>query len=156
MRLLLILWTITMISCNNSRYIYIVRHSEKSDSTVTSGLSPAGYHRALALRDSLIRKKIRIIYATTIPATRETAAPLANALHRSIFVHNYNAIDRIVTQIKSIKNKNILVVDHRATMPAIIEGLTGHKITSPAVSEYGNLYIVRIKGKKTGLSFKHY
>jgi broad specificity phosphatase PhoE len=97
--------TIMILSCNNSRFIYIARHAEKSDSTITSGLSMAGHGRALALRDKLINKKVEIIFATTIPATQETAQPLANTLHKPISIYRYNAIDSIVTLLKELKSK---------------------------------------------------
>jgi 2,3-bisphosphoglycerate-dependent phosphoglycerate mutase len=148
--------TIMIFSCNNSRYIYIARHAEKSDSTITSGLSIAGHLRAFALKDRLISKKIGIIFATTIPATQETAQPLAGILHERISIYRYNAIDSIVTRLKEIKSKNILVVDHRGTIPAIIEGLTDRKIKPPEVSDYGNLYIIKIKKGKKGLTMRHY
>src|SRR6266540_1869588 len=95
--------TIIILSCNNSRYIYIARHAEKSDSTITSGLSSAGQQRAFALKDRLINKKIEIIFATTIPATQETAQPLAGMLHEPISIYRYNAIDSIVTRLREIK-----------------------------------------------------
>jgi broad specificity phosphatase PhoE len=147
---------ILLVSCSTSHYCYIVRHAEKADSTITAELSSLGHQRALALRDSLINKNITTIFATTIHGTQETAKPLAEASHKTVQIYNYNAVDSIVRVIKNTRNKNILVVDHRGTMPAIIVGLTGQKINTPPVIEYDNLYVIETRRGKSQLSQKKY
>jgi broad specificity phosphatase PhoE len=153
---IIISMAVLLISCSSPHYCYIVRHAEKQDSTITAGLSPVGHQRALALRDSLMSKKIKTVFATTIHGTQETAQPLADALHKTLHIYSYNAVDSIVNALKNIRNKNILVVDHRGTMPAIIEGLTGQKIKTPDVIEYDNLYIIKTKKGKSQLTQKKY
>jgi 2,3-bisphosphoglycerate-dependent phosphoglycerate mutase len=143
-------FVIAMFSCNSSHYIYIVRHTEKQDSTITSVLSANGRLQSLALKDRLLNKKIDAIFVTTIHAPQETAEPLAEAINQKPHIYSYNALDSLVNILKGMKNKNIVVVDHRGTIPVLIEKLTGNKVETPDIRAYDNIWIIRNrKGAKT-------
>ena len=150
-----ILLLLLITSCNSSRYCYIVRHAEKQDNTPYSVLSEAGHKRALLLRDSLIDKKIDIIYATPFQRTQETARPLSEALHKPLSIYRNNAHDSIATVIRNSKH-NILLVGHSGNIPSIILGITGQKVSPIGESEYDNIYIIKTKkGTRTLIQKKY-
>jgi phosphohistidine phosphatase SixA len=135
------------MSCASTRYVYVVRHAEKLDKTPYSVLSPSGHARAARLRDSLMDKNIGVVFATTFQRTQETAQPLATAINKPLLIYRNNAVDSIVNVINQLPRQNILLVGHSGNIPDIISGLTGVKVKSIGEEEYGNLYIIREKGK---------
>ncbi|MEO6729672.1 MAG: phosphoglycerate mutase family protein [Ferruginibacter sp.] len=147
----LLLLSLVMLSCGSTHYCYVVRHADKLDNTPYSVLSSAGHARSIVLKNYLTDKKIDIIFATPFQRTQETAQPLAQALNRSLLLYRNNAVDSIVTMIRSIKKKNILLVGHSGNIPSIIEGLTTKKIRPIAEGEYDNLYIIKTRKSKTEL-----
>src|SRR5215216_2226928 len=112
MKVLLFLMTLVIVSCSSTHNLYIVRHAEKLDSTPYSVLSPQGHQRAAVLKNSLLPKKIDLIFATQFQRTQETAQPLATALNKPLLIYRNNAIDSIVQVLKNNNTKNILLVAH--------------------------------------------
>jgi phosphohistidine phosphatase SixA len=132
-------------SCQQTKYLYIVRHAEKLDNTPYSVLSPAGHQRAAILKDSLLNKKIDVIFVTPFQRTQETAKPLADAIHKPFAIYRNNAVDSIVTVLNGMKSKNILLVGHSGNLPAIIEGITGKKVNAIGENSYNDFYIIKTK-----------
>lgn len=149
--LYLFLLSVLTLSCSTAHYCYVVRHAEKLDKTPYSVLSPAGHARAKVLKNYLVDKKIDMVFATTFQRTQETAQPLARAINKSLLIYRNNAVDSIVTVIKGIENKNILLVGHSGNIPSIIEGLTTKKIKPIDEEEYDNIYIIKIRKSRTRL-----
>ena len=150
-RILLVILLPVMASCHSTRYIYLVRHAEKQDGTPFSLLSDAVHQRAQVLKDSLIHKKIGAIYATPLERTQQTARPLADAMQKPVSIYRPNAVDSMVSLLKSNGNRNVLVVGHSGPLPAIIEGVTGQKVKPIAEPEYDNFYIIKLKKGKAEL-----
>ena len=145
--------TFSIISC--TRKVYVVRHAEKIAATDSLGklmindlpLSEAGKVRAIVLKEQLNGEKIRHIYSTNFSRTKNTADPLSRAIN--VPVEIYNNIDSLVSVVKTQKG-NTLIVGHSNTVDDIINKLTGEKKLSDLKDfEYDNLYVVRIRGKKT-------
>lgn len=160
--LLLLLSVFILASCKTTTY-YVVRHAEKADNTTPGDvpLSEAGTRRAEALKDLLQHKNIGTIYATNFQRTRLTAQPLANAVGRTIQV--YNALDstfvpRIVNIGNQDKDGNILIVGHSNTVDDIVNTLVGHTVVEHdlADTQYGDLYVVKQKGKKFTVQHRHF
>ena len=156
MKVILFAVSLVVLSCSSTHNLYIVRHAEKLDNTSYSVLSPQGHQRAAVLRDSLLSKKINLIFATQFQRTQETAQPLATALNKSLLIYRNNAIDSIVLVLKRNKSKNILVVAHSGNIPSIIEGLTGEKVKAIDENEYDNFYIIKNKKSNVELIQKKY
>ena len=156
MKVLLFFLTLLIVSCSSTRNLYIVRHAEKLDNTPYSVLSAQGHQRAAVLRDSLLSKKVDLIFATQFQRAQETAQPLATALNKPLLIYRNNAIDSIVSVLKRNKSKNILVVAHSGNIPSIIEGLTGEKVKAIDENEYDNFYIIKNKKGTIELIQKKY
>ena len=156
MKVLLFFMTLLIVSCSSSYNLYIVRHAEKLDNTPYSVLSAQGHQRAAVLRDSLLHKKVDLIFATQFQRAQETAQPLAAALNKPLLIYRNNAIDSIVSVLKQKKSKNILLVAHSGNIPSIIEGLTGEKVKAIDENEYDNFYIIKNKKGTIELIQKKY
>lgn len=141
------------ISC--SRTVYVVRHAEKLAASDSVGkmmandppLSEAGKVRALVLKDELAGKHIGHIYSTNTIRTKATAEPLSQAVKIDIEV--YSDIDSLVGLIRAAK-ENVLVVGHSNTVDDIVNKLCEQIKVSGDLkdTEYDNLFVVKIRGKK--------
>lgn len=143
---LYILIAFYLTSC--SRTYYIVRHAEKAapDASMSSDvpLSPAGQHRAIALKDELKSKKITGIYATNTIRARATADPLSNELKLPIITYGPVPDSTFMKMLKSMKG-NTLIVGHSNTVDDIVNSLANEKkISDLEDSVYDNLYIIKI------------
>ncbi len=131
--------------------IIFVRHAEKAvDGGDDPALSPAGRRRVAELTRQLVDADvvagIDAIYVSQYRRSRETAAPLADALNLTI--NEYDAADTeavLETILKRHKGKIILVVAHSNTLPVLIANLGASKKVPPiAENEYDNIYIISI------------
>jgi broad specificity phosphatase PhoE len=127
--------------------IFFVRHAEKA---ATGGddmdLSEAGRARAESLATLLKEAEISEIYTTELKRTRETAAPLAKALHLEPTVIPAKDQPALIEKLKG-SSGNVLVVGHGNTIPKLIETLG---ITNPIKiddNDYDNLFIVLLEAK---------
>jgi len=147
-----------LLSCKTTSY-YVVRHAEReSSNTMTSDvpLSEAGKQRALALRDLLQREGVKHIFSTNYLRTKSTAQPLADAIHLPVEIYDPRDTG-FVSRIKMLKG-NILIVGHSNTVDDLVNGLGGEMLVSGDLpeSEYGDLFIVRKKGKRLQFEKTHF
>lgn len=140
---LFIITSSLFLSCTS--HYYIVRHAERLDNSANSPLSTAGFQRADVLRDSLGGKGIDSILVTTFLRTQQTAAPLATLLNKTWTVYAPDTTQGLVTALRRIKGKSILVVGHSNIVPAIVLGLSGTAVPAIADDDFDNLYHIRIR-----------
>lgn len=138
----ILLSAFTLFASCSTRY-YLVRHAERLNDTVNSPISLAGDVRAGILRDSLLPKHISQIFASTMLRTQQTAQPLATALGLELTLCRPDTTAGLLARLKAIRNKNVLVVGHSNTIPALLEGLCGERVSIPE-NDYDNLYIVTV------------
>jgi len=137
----------TLFSSCVSSY-FVVRHAEKTSNDCTAPLaSPAGFTRADVLRDSLLSNGIDSIFVSTCLRTQQTAQPLATAISLPMrqVEPNDPATQSFITRLKKIKGKQVLVVGHTSTVPAIVLGLSGSTISPIADTDFDNMFIVKRK-----------
>jgi len=156
MKYLLLIAAIAFSATSCTRKVYIVRHAEKIAATDSLGklmvndlpLSEAGKVRAIVLKEQLNGEKIRHIYSTNYSRTINTADPLSKATGIPIAI--YNNIDSLIAVVRSQKG-NSLIVGHSNTVDDIVNKLVGEKKIPADLRdhEYDNLFVVRIRGKKT-------
>ena len=159
---LLILSVVFFTSCNTTTY-FVVRHAEKEANTMASdvALSDAGKQRAEALKQLLKDKKIGTVYSTNYIRTKTTAQPLADAVGVTIQVYDprdTTFIHRIVNAGNKDKEGNMLIVGHSNTVDDIVNALMGRKAVPGDLPEtqYGDLFVVKKRGKKFSLDTKHF
>lgn len=149
--------TLVLFSCKTTSY-YIVRHAEKETSTMTGdvSLSDGGKQRAQALKDMLRKENIKHIFSTNYIRTKSTAQPLADAIHIPIEIYDPKD-QQFISKLKSLKG-NSLIVGHSNTVDDLVNELAGKKEINGDLpdSEYGDLFIVKKRGKKLTFEKKHF
>lgn len=142
-------------SFKGKRTFYIVRHAEK-DKGNDPAISAIGKDRAGDLYRTLKDKKIKLIMATQYRRTGMTADSL----------RLYNKIDSIqysadatgeqfasAVRLRTGRAKNILVVGHSNTLPALVRqlGVQDYRVKELPESEYDNLFVVTVKNGRATL-----
>lgn len=130
--------------------VVIVRHAEKApDPDNDPGLDGLGQRRARVLAGMLADAGISGIYATQYRRTRETAAPLAEALDLEVHVREVSRsgireyAEALAGEILHRHGgESVLVVGHSNTVGPLVEAFTGLSVESPGESDYDNLYLV--------------
>ncbi|MBB6002272.1 histidine phosphatase family protein [Arcicella rosea] len=161
MKKLIFFFGITLLfsSCAKEATIFVVRHAEKD--LVYKGddhfrpLNTAGHQRAGILAKRLANEKIAKIYATEYLRVQQTGDSLR--INQKIDTAIYSAktayfFDKIKQD--KVQGKNILIIGHSNTVPEVIRFL-GVKFDLKIIldTEYDNLYLVKMKGKKV-IDFK--
>ncbi len=131
--------------------IFLVRHAEKVDSSRDPELSLQGKARAVRLMELLSEVGIDQIYSTDYKRTRNTAKPLAEKL--DLFIESYRPFEEelVATLKEGMDGKQILVVGHSNTIPALVNQLIDDKAYEQLPDDaYSNLFVVTIiDGKAT-------
>ena len=156
-RTLFILAIILLVSCKPTSY-YIVRHAEKASETMASDvpLSDAGKRRAEALREVLKNEKISQIYSTNYLRTKGTVQPLSDATGTGITVYDSRDTS-FVNRLKKEGKGGILIVGHSNTVDDLVNGFMGQDLlTDLADNRYGDLFVIRKKGKKFSFEQKRF
>ena len=135
--------------------IFIVRHAEKAATESRQQtdankhammadnppLSPAGQARAKKLAEALRSAGIHTIYTTEYQRTRQTAAPLAEALKLKPVMAAARDTDTLLQQLRRAKT-NVLVVTHADTIPLILKGLGVKDDVKIGDNEWDSLFVV--------------
>lgn len=160
---LILFLAVVLFSCKTTSY-YIVRHAEKENSTAMSTstmttdvpLSEAGKQRAQALKELLVKENIKYVFSTNYIRTKSTAQPLVDIIHIPIEI--YDPKDpHFASKLKAL-NGNALIVGHSNTVDDLVNELTGRKEIPADLqdSEYGDLFVVKKKGKQITFERKHF
>lgn len=144
--------------------IILLRHAEKDTSAPGATmmkadpmLSKEGLARAARLPAELKSFHPDFIYSTRYERTRATVTPLAELNHQEIIFYdpaNLEAFSKILLQHQG---KNIVVVGHSNTTPALVNLLLGEK-KYPNLDEsvYGQYWMVTITNGKPSVETRHY
>jgi broad specificity phosphatase PhoE len=154
---LLLITSILLLGCtapkviptDTSTTIYLMRHAEKTkDGTHDPTLTAEGRERAQILASKLKGENIRAIYSTDYKRTRQTVAPLAEALNIDLIIYNPNDLDALKEEIlQEYKyGETVVVVGHSNTTPTLVNLLISKKqFKSIDESDYTNLYKVEVQ-----------
>jgi broad specificity phosphatase PhoE len=129
--------------------IIFVTHTEVAGGGVEDpGLSPAGLERAnlLAafLADIDVLAGLDAIYADDRRRTRQTAAPVADAMGLEVRTADHNRIVEFMDHVLTdYKGRIVLVVTEPGLVPALVAELHGHQsVPEIRAEEFDNVYIV--------------
>jgi phosphohistidine phosphatase SixA len=140
---------LTAASCSHT--YYVVRHAEKVQAQPPlqdPPLTENGEAMAQNLKNILLPKGIKYIFSTNTNRTKSTAAPLSQAAGIPVTIYAApNAA--FIAQLKGIK-KNTLVVGHSNTVDDIVNALCNTTKVNGDLpdADYGDLFVVTVKGKK--------
>jgi phosphohistidine phosphatase SixA len=141
-----------------SPVIFLVRHAERAAISghvpSDTGLSRVGQARAASLAQELKDAKISAIYTSEFKRTKETAAPLAQALGIRPEVIQGDDLSSLLSKLKAARG-NVLVVGHSNTLPQIVSALGISPGVTVAESDYDNLFLV-VRDQPPRLIHLHY
>jgi 2,3-bisphosphoglycerate-dependent phosphoglycerate mutase len=134
--------------------VIIFRHADKE--TPTEGdtsepdISIEGQKRALRLVKVLDKYKPTRLFSTNYPRTIQTVTPLSRIKNLPIEFYEPGEMNALVEKILSSENQgNIAVVGHNSTAFQLVNLLLkDSKYKMPEDSEYGKIWIVRIRNGK--------
>jgi broad specificity phosphatase PhoE len=124
--------------------VLVVRHAERAPGSGDPPISEVGQERAAALADIGKLTGVSAIVTTQLQRTRQTAAPLAEALKITpVVVPTQNDLAKhaaeVAAAVRQQLGKTILVVGHSNTVPAIVAALGGPKLADLCEPDYDNL-----------------
>lgn len=137
--------TVLMLSSCTTTYYYVVRHAERLNNSANTPLSAAGLSRAQVLSDSLSSKNISLIFASIFLRTQQTAQPTATAKGLPLILYNADTTAGLITRLKKIKGKSVLVTGHSDNVPAIVLGLSNQSVSPIPSNDFDNFYIIRVR-----------
>lgn len=129
--------------------IVLVRHAERSaEPAADPALSPAGMARAQALATSLANAGVSAIITTQFRRSRETARPLAEALHLTpqvIAARKGEASAHIAEVAAAVRGQSagtVLVVGHSNTVMAIAAALGAPKMADLCETSFSHVLVL--------------
>ena len=134
--------------------IIIFRHAEKETPVEGDDSDPdisiEGQKRALRLVEVIAKYKPMQIFSTNYARTIETVTPLSRIENLPVQFYEPGAMKEFAAKLLTFKKKRrIAVVGHNATTAQLVNLLLKQsKYEMPDESEYGKIWIVRIKNGK--------
>jgi len=128
-------------SCSTAKF-YIVRHAEKLDESADPPLSKDGFRRAVTLMDTLDDKHIGKIYISNRRRTAQTAKPTADHFSLTPVVFDETQTNALITELKSQKSKNMLVVRHSGEIHLIVNALSPDDQIQPIGNVFNLMFVV--------------
>jgi len=124
--------------------VYLVRHAERAeDGTNDPPISEEGRARAAELAHLLGSAGVTRMHTTDYQRTRQTGAPLAEALGLSMKSYDPRDLPAFAQSLRGMPGRHV-VLGHSNTTPALVEALGGDPGAPIAEMEYDRLYVVVI------------
>ena len=137
--------------------IILLRHAEKDLSPTANkddpDLTVAGQQRAERLFEVIKKYKPEQFFSTAYKRTRATVAPLAEQIEPGFRIqmqyYDYNYLDDFAARLLKLNAKCVVVVGHNTTTPMLANALIKQdKYQFLEDSDYGKIWIIKIRGKK--------
>lgn len=119
----------------------LVRHAEKVDESEDSALSEEGHERARTLASLLRDARIERVYSSDFVRTRDTAAPLIEALEIELSLYDPGNLPELAKELLLVPGR-YLVVGHSNTTPELARLLGADPVSDMAHDEYDRLYLL--------------
>jgi 2,3-bisphosphoglycerate-dependent phosphoglycerate mutase len=134
--------------------VIIFRHADKEPATEGDDSEPdisvEGQKRAVRLVKVLEKYKPTRLFSTDTPRTIQTVTPLSRIKNLPIEFYDIGRMSEFVEKILASENgRRIAIAGHNSTAYELANRLLKtSKYTMPAESEYGKIWILRIKNGK--------
>lgn len=137
---------LTLSAYGQTATIYLLRHAEKTEATMTRDvpLSEAGLARANAVATLLASAGVTSIYSTAYQRTQQTAAPLAAAYGLRVQPYDPSALDDFAEVLRTAEGVHV-VVGHSNTTPYLAAALGGAEVPPIPEAEYDRLYQIVLR-----------
>jgi hypothetical protein len=130
--------------------VVVVRPGEGASSSVQdSSRVSAGEQRAERLAHlfgtTTAPGRIEAIYVTAAQRLQQIAAPLAARLGiRPVVIPSDDADEAAARALSEHRGATVMLITSAATLPKVVEALSGIKLAPAARGEYGDIYIVSV------------
>lgn len=126
--------------------VFVMRHLNTPAGASDPDLLPEGQRRAAALAHWFRRVERPVaIYVSDYRRTRQTAAPLAAALHLTPVVYNPADTPGLIARVRA-EHGNVLVIGHSNTVPDIVAALGGARPAPLGHDDFGDIWRVAADG----------
>jgi broad specificity phosphatase PhoE len=122
--------------------IVVIRHAERVETGNDPGLTEVGQKRAVLLARMLRQAGVTAIFTSTWRRTKETAAPLAEALHVTPQVLQDDPTAARGQLLSG--GDRVLVVGHTDTVPALIAGFDGPADVVIQNDEFDRMFVLTV------------
>lgn len=132
--------------------VVIVRHGEKVAPNGDPDLSAAGQARAQALAQALAGARIRVVLATPLKRTQQTAQPAAQAAGVPVVPIAFDGGDAAHAQRvadaarQAPADAAVLIVGHSNTVADIARALGDPAPVAPTDCEYDTMTVIQLDG----------
>ena len=130
-------------SQQNVRTVFVLRNSETVSSAANAPLSPAGRKRAECLAETLRNSGINHIFVSDVPATQQTAAPLAAALTIKPSLISARDTSTLVRDVLYSTGTAVVIAD-RLSLPVLLPRLEAGTAKPLGENEYDRLFVVTL------------
>lgn len=136
-----------VVSAQPATVVIIVRHAERAPGSGDPPISELGRERAVALAEIGKGAGVSAVITTQLQRTRQTAAPLVEALGITPVVVSTQAdlakhAADVAAAVRQQAGKTVLIVGHSNTVPAIVASLGGPRFKDLCEPEYDRLITV--------------
>ena len=129
--------------------VFVMRHLDIGPADPANrdpDLLPQGQRRAASLAHWFRRGERPVaIYVTDYRRTRQTAAPLAAALHLTPIAYNPADTPALIARVRA-EHGNVLIVGHSNTVPDIVAALGGARPEPIGHEDFGDIWRVAADG----------
>lgn len=134
---------------------YLIRHAEKDRSdpeNLDPELNQKGLGRAMHWAEILNDVPLDAVYTTDYERTSMTAAPISVKQDITVQYYDPETLDVVQFKVDNL-GKNVLVVGHSNSTPALVNKLIGQERYGPMDdSDNGSLFIVQLFGSQATVS----
>jgi broad specificity phosphatase PhoE len=132
--------------------VFVMRHLNTPAGASDPDLLPEGQRRAALLARWFRRgERPAAIYVTDYRRTRQSAAPLAAALHLTPIVYNPADTPALIARVRA-EHGNVLIIGHSNTVPDIIAALGGARPEPLGHDDFGDIWRVNADGATARLN----
>jgi broad specificity phosphatase PhoE len=129
--------------CGTSTTLFVVRHADRAGRD--DALSAAGLARATALAHVFAKEPLAAVYHSDTRRTRDTAAPLAQALGITPLERPAMALQPLLEELlNEHRGERVLVVAHSNTAVQLVQDAGGPSLPKLAEDEFDDLFVLDI------------
>ena len=147
--MLLILFSIPALPIAHAQQaIYLIRHAEQMLDVEDPPITRAGQQRAKAWANILRDADIKVIYTSKKRRTKQTGAPIAEALKVPLETMLRKDVAGLVDRLRTRHADDaVLVIGHTRTIPKLVKALGYSEDGTIQRGDYDNLFVIVPEGE---------
>jgi broad specificity phosphatase PhoE len=128
--------------------IYLIRHAEQMLDVEDPPITRAGQQRAKTWASILRDADIKVIYTSRKRRTKQTGAPIAQALKVPLETMSRKDVAGLVDRLRTRHaDDSVLVIGHMRTIPKLVKALGYSEDGTIQRGDYDNLFVIVPEGE---------